>query len=74
MYEYKLNENQRKLIEKINLIRKLNNIPILEFNEKNKVPDFILNQKTELFFYPNKNLYKYKALNLYIFKYPKKYF
>ena len=71
LYEYKLSRNQIKLIEKINRIRKLNNIPILEFNEKNKVPDFILNQKTELFFYPNKNLYKYKALNLFIFKYPK---
>ena len=35
------------------------------------MPIFILKEKVEMFFYPNKNLYKYKALNLFIFKYPK---
>ena len=70
-YEYKLNKNQIILINKINDIRKLNNIPILEYNQYNRLSDFILKEKAELFFNPNKNLYYYAALNIYIFKYPK---
>ena len=70
-YKYELKEDQIKLINKINNIRKLNNIPILEYYKYNQVPIFILKEKVEMFFYPNKNLYKYKALNLFIFKYPK---
>ena len=70
-YEYQLNENQIKLIDKINNIRKINNIPKLKYNEINKLPNFVINEKTELFFFPYKNLYEYEASSLYIFKYPK---
>ena len=70
-YEYQLNENQIKLIDKINNIRKINNIPKLKYNEINKLPNFVINEKTELFFFPYKNLYEYESSNLYIFKYPK---
>ena len=70
-YEYKLNKNQIILINKINDIRILNNIPILEYNKYNRLSNFILKEKAELFFNPNKNLYYYAALNIYIFKYPK---
>ena len=73
-YKTKLNENQIDLIDKINNIRKINNIPILEFNIFNKLPNFVINEKTELFFYPNKHIYKFATLNLFIFKYPKNVF
>ena len=70
-YKYELNQNQINLINKINDIRILNNIPILEYNKYNRLSNFILKEKAELFFNPNKNLYYYAALNIYIFKYPK---
>ena len=73
-YEAKLNENQIDLIDKINNIRKLNYIPILEYKKYNKLPDFIINEKAELFFNPNKHLYEFASLNLFIFKYPKNVF
>ena len=71
MYKYELNEDQINLINEINNIRKLNNIPILEYDKYNQLPNFVFYEKAEIFFYPNKNLYKYAGLNLYIFKYPK---
>ena len=69
-YEYKLNQNQINLIIKINDIRKKNNLPKLVFEKYEKLPDFIKNPKTELVFYPNKNIYKLSSYS-YIFKCPK---
>jgi len=69
-YEYKLNENQIDLIKKLNLIRKQNNIPELKYEEKEKLPDFIINKKTELIFYKKESIYKLSK-NFYVFKYPK---
>ena len=70
-YQYKLKENQIGLIRKINDIRSNYNVPpILNYGEVESLPDFIINLKTELIFYPNENLYKLSS-NYYIFKYPK---
>ena len=69
-YEYKLNQNQINLIQNINDNRQQNNIPKLIYEENEKLPDFIINKKTELIFYKNENIYKLST-NYYIFKYPK---
>ena len=34
------------------------------------LPDFIINEKTKMYFYPNENVYKLSP-NFYVFKYPK---
>ena len=69
-YQYKLQDNQISLITKINNIRNNYNMPMFKFNVVEKLPDFIINLKAELFFYPDKNIYKLSP-NLYIFKYRK---
>lgn len=69
-YKYKLNENQINLISKLNDIRRKNNISLFEYKEEEKLPDYIMNKKTEFVFYPLKNLYKLRS-NFFVFKYPK---
>ena len=63
-------ENQRNFIDKINEIRKQKNIPSLIFELFQKLPDFIINEKTVLIFYPNKNIYKLDSFS-YLFKFTK---
>ena len=70
-YRYQLNEDQMNLVQKINDIRNQNNIPLLIQNIT--LPDFIINKKTELFFYNEKNFYKLSQ-NFYLFKYLKEEF
>ena len=72
-YEYELNKSQIDLINKINDIRKKNNLSLLKFNHINEIPEFIINEKTELFFYKFKNIYRLNK-NSYVFKYPSKKF
>ena len=72
-YKYELNESQIDLIKKINNIRKKSKLPLLKYNSVEKIPEFIINEKTELFFYEFKNIYKLSQ-NSYIFKYPTKKF
>ena len=57
-YKYELNESQIDLIIKINNIRKKSKLPLLKYNSVEKIPEFIINEKTELFFYEFKNIYK----------------
>ena len=68
-YEYKLNENQINLFDKINGIRKKNHIALLKYFEKEKLPEFIINEKAQIIFNNNENLYKLSP-NFYVFKYP----
>jgi hypothetical protein len=70
-YEYELNENQINTINKINDIRKNNNIPKLKFDKKEIIPHFMINPKLQLVFHPKENIYKISG-NSYIFKYDKK--
>ena len=74
-YRYKSNTNKIYLIlEKINDIRRKINLPLLRHllntEQGECLPDFIINEKTKMFFYPNENIYKLSP-NFYIFKYPK---
>ena len=69
-YFYKLNENQINLINKINDIRKQYNLSPSKYSEYENLPEFLINEKTELNFYPYQNIYKLNE-GLYIFKYPK---
>jgi len=69
-YEYILNANQILLINKINNIRDNYNIPKLKYNTTECLPDFIVNEKTELVFNEEKYIHKISD-NLYIFNYPK---
>ena len=68
-YESELNDNQIILIKNINQLRKENNIRELKYDEKQKFPDYLMNKKTELFFYKEKNIYKFNN-NYYLIKYP----
>jgi hypothetical protein len=67
-YQYELNENQINLIHKINKIREDNHIPLLKYNEIEKLPEFIINEKTQLIFNDYDNIFKLSQ-NFYIFKY-----
>ena len=69
-YRYKLNGAQLKLIEKINKIRRQNNIPEINYNILwQELPDYIINNKTELIFYKEKYIFKFSN-NYYLIKYP----
>ena len=69
-YKYKLNNNQINLIKKINEIRKNNNIPLLKYDENERIPHCIINEVTEVIFYNEKNNFKLKNF-LYLFRYKK---
>ena len=71
-YKCELDDTQKILINKIVQLRRQNNIP--EFRKfsyygKHHLPDYIINQKTELIFYEKKNIYKFYN-NFYLIKYP----
>jgi len=67
-YMCKLDDTQIKLIIKINQLRIQNNIPQLKYDEEQQLPDYIINKKTELVFYEEKNIYKL-SINYYLIKY-----
>ena len=70
-YKYSLNENQINLIRNINDIRRRNNnITLLNYVREENLPEFIINEKTELIFNGHKNIFKLSS-SFYIFKYPK---
>ena len=68
-YTYILNDIQKMLINKINQIRNLKNIPELKYDEHQKLPNYIINPKTELIFKEEKNIYKFYNY-YYLIKYP----
>ena len=77
-YKYKINYEQFMLLNKINQIRRNNNLPILKFYERNESTDYkmgakyfsdFINIKTELIFYKEKNIYKFSN-DYYLIKYP----
>ena len=68
-YKYEQNESQINLIQKINDIRKENHIPLLKYYKIIDLPEFIINEKTQLIFNDNENLFKLSD-NFYLFKYP----
>ena len=67
---YILNSNHINLINKINDIRNQYNLSPYKYSKFEKLPEFLINEKTELNLYPEKNAYKLNNY-LYIFKYPK---
>ena len=69
-YHYKLNKNQINIIKKINEIRGKKNIPLLKYNIIEAIPDFIINEVTEVKFYSYKNNFRLKNY-LYLFRYEK---
>ena len=70
-YKYKSNPFKIYLIsDKINDIRRNKNMPLLNRCQKENLPDFIINEKTKMYFYPNENIYKLSP-NFYVFKNPK---
>ena len=69
-YKYELNENQINTINKINDIRKNNNVSELKFDKNEIIPYFMINTKLQLVFHQNDKIYKISG-NLYIFKYDK---
>ena len=68
-YRYALNNVQKELINKINKIRKQNNIKELKYAMNQQLPDYIINNKTVLIFYKDKNVYEFSN-NYYLIKYP----
>ena len=69
-YKYILKDNQINLIRKINDIRRKNNIKDLKFNEIEQLPEFIINEKTQITLNKSENIYKLSSY-YYIFSYPK---
>ena len=69
-YGYKLSDNQINLIYKINEIRIQYSLNPFEFYRFEKAPEFLINENTELHFYPFQNIFKLSK-GFYIFKYPK---
>ena len=68
-YNYKLDDIQLKLIDKINQLRRQKKIQELKYNIWQELPDYIINNKTELIFYKEKYIYKFSN-NYYLIKYP----
>ena len=68
-YEYELDDAQLNLIDKINKLRRQNNILEFQYNKEQKLPEYMINTKTELFFYKEKDIYKFST-NCYLIKYP----
>ena len=68
-YRYALDNVQKELINKINKIRKQNNIKELKYAMNQQLPDYIINNKTVLIFYKDKNVYEFSN-NYYLIKYP----
>ena len=69
-YKYKSNTNIYLISNKINDIRRNKNVTLLNICQRENLPDFIINEKTKMYFYPNENVYKLSP-NFYVFKYPK---
>jgi len=69
-YEYYFDDNQIDIIEKFNDIRKNNNISKLYYYKRNNLPNFIINKKTEIIFFPDRYIYELST-NLYIIKFNK---
>ena len=69
-YKYKSNTNIYLISNKINDIRRNKNVTLLNICHRENLPDFIINEKTKMYFYPNENVYKLSP-NFYVFKYPK---
>ena len=70
-YKYIKNEKRIKLILNImNDIRRNIYIPLLKHERGEYIPDFILNEKTKMYFYTNENIYQLSP-DFYIFKYLK---
>ena len=68
-YNYKLDDIQLKLIDKINQLRRQKKIQELKYDKWQELPDYIINNKTELIFYKEKDIYKFSN-NYYLIKYP----
>ena len=68
-YQYKLTESQINLIKKINDIRKGNHIPLLIYYKIELLPEFIINEKTQLIFNDNETIFRLSD-NFYVFRYP----
>ena len=68
-YTTKLDDTQKTLINKINQLRRQNNIPELRYDELQSLPDYIINKKTELILKEEQNVYKFYN-NYYLIKYP----
>ena len=50
------------------VLEKKNHIALLKYFEKEKLPEFIINEKTQIIFNNNENLFKLSP-NFYVFKY-----
>ena len=68
-FKYEQNESQINVIQKINDIRNENHIPLLKYYKIIYLPEFIINEKTQLIFNDNENPFKLSE-NFYVFKYP----
>ena len=71
-YEYKLDDTQKILIDKIEQLKRKNNIRgfrNVSYHDNYHLPDYIINKKTELIFKEEKNIYKFSN-NYYLIKYP----
>ena len=68
-YQYEITDEQKNLINEINIFRDDNDIPKLKFDKENKIPEFIIEKPSEMILFPEKNIFEISNKK-YLFKYP----
>ena len=68
-YQYEITDEQKNLINEINIFRDDNNIPKLKFDKENKIPEFIIEKPSEMILFPEENIFEISNKK-YLFKYP----
>jgi hypothetical protein len=68
-YNHNISNEQKKLITSINDFRGIKNIPLLGICNTRKIPDFLINEISEVMLWPDKNIFKLSNKK-YLFKYP----
>ena len=67
-FKYNISHQQKELIKTINDFRGINNIPLLGICQCRQIPDFLINESSEVMMFPDQNIFKLSNKK-YLFKY-----
>ena len=68
-FKYNISNQQQELIKTINDFRGINNIPLLGICQCKQIPDFVINESSELIIFSDQNIFKLSNKK-YLFRYP----
>ena len=68
-YSHNISYEQKELIKSINDLRGINNIPLLGSCQIRQIPDFLINELSEVMMWPERNIFKLSNKK-YLFKFP----